>query len=373
MARPGWRGAILAAGLALLPAAGRAAPADPYQAALATAGREAAAGRPGEAAEALAGAVAEWPQDYPLRVARAWYLLRAGRYPEAAEGYQEALALSPGSEEAHLGLDAARAGRGAPTQWWAGLHGAGTGWSGHPSRRSLGAAALTLDAVLQDRWTLGLTWRGMAAPAGSSGRGAGSGAGRSPIAQEWQAVLGLSAPRWSLSVHGAAAARSAVTAAGAETIYGLGGAGGALAGTLRLGLTWRASAAWIAWEDRASTQVEATAALPLGHHLSLQAGWRGQRLDGAISGAALAGLAWSGGPWSASLRAEAGHQHRPWDLQGRALYNLPEPLLAALRLEGTFPLGGPVRGWLGGDLERWRPEGADATATRLGGGLTFSF
>jgi hypothetical protein len=109
--------------------------------------------------------------------------------------------------------------------------------------------------------------------------------------------------------------------------------------------------------------------------LELQAGWRGQRLDGSVTGAALAGIAWRG-PWSLALRGEYGEQRRPWDLLARALYGLPERLLAAARLEAGVPFTPRVRGWLGADLERWRSvtagAEADATAYRVGAGLIFS-
>ncbi len=366
--------ALLAAALALLPGlAPGAAPADPYQAALDRAGAEGEAGRYEEAAGVLSAAAAEWPQDFQLRLAQAYYLLRAGRYEDAADRYRAALELSPDSAEAHRGLEDARARRGAPTQWWLGLHGAGTGWSGHPARTSLGAGVASLDGVAWDRWSLGATYRALAAPAQATAAGRGRGGGSvGEVSHEGQAVVGFAGDGWGLSLHGAAVSRSAVPSAGQELVFGYGGAGAALAASLELGLAWRGAAAWIGWEDRPAVQLEATAALPLGHHLELQAGWRGQRLDGALSGAALAGVAWRG-PWSVALRAEHGWQRRPWDLAGRALYGLPEPLLGALRLEAGLPVAGPVRAWLGADLERWRVDGAgDATAARLGAGLLLS-
>jgi tetratricopeptide (TPR) repeat protein len=390
-----WCTALLAAaGLAGLPLAARAAPgpalpagpaappppADPYEAALAAARAEAGAGRFAEAAGALDGAVSEWPQDFPLALARAYYLLRAGRYPAAAAGYRAALALAPGSEEARRGLADAEAGRGAPSQGWLGLYGGATAWSGETSRKTLGAAALSLDAVLADRWTLGLLYRGLLAPGASgAGRGMGGGATTAPsLSHEGQAAVGVTAPDWSLTLHGAATSRSATTAAGATTVYGYQGAGAALAGRYRLGLDWRASAAVVGWEDGTSAQVEVTAALPLWRHLSLTGGWRGQRVAGVDGGAALAGLAWTGGGLALSLRGEYGTQRRPWDLEGRALYGVPEELRVAARLQATVPLGAGLAGFLGADLERWRTPvsgGAplDATPTRLAAGLVLSF
>lgn len=380
--RARWTAAWLAIGLALAPVSGHAAApavaADPYLAALESARGEAEAGRWGEAADVLTAAAPAWPQDFPLQLQRAFYLLRAGRYPEAAAGYRAALELSPDDAAAHRGLDDADAGRGAPTQWWVGLHGAGTSWRDHPARRSLAAGVITADAVLRDRWTLGLVYRGLAAPGTGGGGRAGRGGSALPVvSHEAQAVAGLAGARWTVALHGAAASRSAATVAGVEQVYGYGGAGAALAASLRLGLVWRASAALVAWEDRTVPQLEGAAALLLGHHLTLQAGWRGQRLGGSTAGAALAGVAWSG-PWSIALRGELGAQRRPWDLEGRALYGLPETLRSALRLEAGLPLSSSLRAWLGADLERWRvaaPAGGDvdATATRLGAGLILSF
>jgi hypothetical protein len=378
MARARWRlSAILAAGLAAWP--GGAAPdpgADPYQAAVAAARGQAETGRWDRAAGVLSAAAVDWPQDYPLQLERAYYLLRAGRYDEAAEAYRAALALSPGSVEAHRGLEDARAGRGAASQWWVGLLGLGTGWQGHDTRTSLATGVLSLEGLQRDRWTLGLLYRGMAAPSAAAGGGGRRGAaGTVEVTHEGQATLGYTAPSWSLTLHGGATSRAAAVAAGVEQVYAYAGAGAALAATLRLGLEWRASAAWLSWEDGSSGQVEAAAALPIGHHLSLHAGWRGQRLDGAVTGAALAGLEWRG-PWSLALRGEYGEQRRPWDLRARALYGLPEELLAAARLEAGLPFSPRVRGWLGADLERWRTAAGaaepEATAYRLGAGLIFS-
>jgi hypothetical protein len=199
----------------------------------------------------------------------------------------------------------------------------------------------------------------------------------SSLSQEGQAALGAVGDGWRLTLHWAGVTRSSGGTAAAPVIYGLLGSGGALAGEVRLGLVWRASVAVVSWEDQLATQLEAAAAWPIGDHLSLEAGWRGQRLDGTTAGAWLAGLAWRG-PWTLSLRAEYGRQRRPWDLEVRALYGLPEELRAALRLEASAPLGAGVRGWLGGDLERWRDPSAspgtpDPTAVRVAAGLLFSF
>lgn len=360
---------LLAALASVLPPGGAPAPVDPYEAALSAARVEADAGRPGAAAGVLEDAVATWPQDFQLQLARAYYLLRAGRYGEAAAGYRAALALSPGSAEAHRGLDDARAGRGAPSQAWLGLYGGGTTWTGNPDRTSLAAGTLALDAQLADRWTIGVLYRGLLAPAAATG-GRGRQASLGAVSHEGQLALGHAAPGWSLTLHGAAVSRSTVVSGGAERVLGYQGAGAGLAGTLQLGLDWRLAAAVVAWEDQAVTQVEAGASLRLGRHFSLQAGWRAQRLAGETTGAALAGVAWRGA-WSLSLRGEHGVQRRPWDLDGRALYGVPEALRSALRLQASLPLAPRVHAWLGADLERWRPAtaAADATATRLAAGL----
>jgi hypothetical protein len=374
----------LLSGLALavlLPAAavaGQAGPpaADTYDSTLAEARELAAAGRYAAAAYALQSAAETWPQDFPLQLARAYYLLRAGRYQAAADGYRTALALEPESKDARLGLDDALAERGAPSRGWLGFYGGGTGWSGHPSRTSLASGALTLDAVLDDRWSLGLLYRGLLTPAaGSSGPGRAS-ASAPELSHEGQLALGLAASRWSLTLHGAAVSGSTLTAGRVTETSGYGGAAVGLAGSLHLGLDWRASAAFISWEDQSSAQVEASATLPIGRRLSIQAGWRGQRLDGSVSGAALLGVAWAG-PWTLSLRGEYGHQRRPWDLEARTLYGLPEELRAAVRFQTSVPLGGTVRGWLGADWEAWRTPAAGATptdssSTRLSAGLIFS-
>jgi len=345
---------------------------DPYEAALAEAKVEADAGRYAAAARRLEPAVVTWPQDFPVQLQRAFYLLRAGRFDDAAAAYRAALSLAPGSEVALRGLDDALAGRGKPDQLWLGLYAGGTGWSGNPDRISVGSGALSLDALLRDHWTLGALYRGYASPVMTPGGGP---SGVSDLAHEGQLSLGYTGQDWSLTLHGAGTSGAASTAGGVATTYAYQGLGAALAATWRLGLEWRASAAIIEWEDRSSAQFEASAALPIGRHLSLEAGWRGQRLDGTVSGAALAGIAWKG-PWTLSLRGEYGRQRRPWDLGERTLYGLPEELRGALRLQASVPFTSSVRGWLGADLERWQAQGTvatDSTAARLTAGLIFSF
>jgi hypothetical protein len=351
-----------------------AASLDAYDTALAEAREEAGAGRFAGAARRLEAPAASWSQDFTIQLARAYYLLRAGDYPEAARGYRRALALSPDSAEAQRGLDDARAGRGAPTQGWLGLSLGGTRWNGNPARASLGSAGLSLDAVLADHWTIGGTYRGFAAPVTARG---GASAGISDLAHEGQLAAGYAATGWSLTLHGAATSSSAAAPAGGSQRSGYGGVGAGLAASLVLGLEWRASVALIDWEDQAGGQVEATAALPIGQHLRLEGGWRGQRLDGTVSGAALAGVAWRG-PWTLSLRGELGSQRRPWDLGERTIHALPETLRGALRLQASVPLTPSVRGWLGADLERWRLQVAVgsptvSTASRLTAGLVLSF
>jgi hypothetical protein len=365
-----------AAGLAaqIEPALPEASPADPYDAALASARKLASAGRYAEAARLLETPAATWPQDFPLQLDRAFFLLRAGNYAEAARAYRRALALSPDSAEAQRGLEDALNRRGTPDQLWLGLSAGGTSWRGNPSRGSLGSGALSLDAVLRDHWTIGATYRGFAAPVATPGGGR---AGVSDLAHEGQLSLGYAASDWSLALQGVATSSSTSATGGLKKTYAYGGAGAGLAATLQLGLEWRASAAVISWEDQSSAQFEVGAALPIGRHLSLEAGWRGQRLDGTVSGAALAGVAWKG-PWTLSLRGEYGSQRRPWDLGERTLYGLPEELRGALRLQAGVPLTSSVRGWLGADLERWRTQVAgatpiDSTATRLTAGLTCAF
>jgi hypothetical protein len=349
-------------------------PADPYQAALASARQEASAGRYAEAAGLLETPAATWPQDFPLQLDRAYFLLRAGNYAEAAHAYRRALALSPHSAEGQRGLDDALASRGQPDQLWLGLSAGGTSWRGNPSRGSLGSAALSLDAVLRDHWTVDATCRGFVTAVMTPGGGR---AGSSDLAPEGQLSLGYAASGWSLALQGVAASRSASTGGGVSRTYAYRGTGAGLAATLRLGLEWRASAAVISWEDQSSAQLEVGTAVPIGQHLWLEGRWRGQRLDGAVSGAVLAGVAWKG-PWTLSLRGEYGSQRRPWDLGERTLYGLPEELRGALRLQASVPFTSSVRGWLGADLERWRTPvtGAttiDSTATRLTAGLSFSF
>jgi hypothetical protein len=332
---------------------------------------EAEGGRYAAAARRLEPTVSTWPQDFPLQLQRAWYLLRAGRFDDAAAAYRAALALSPGSDEALRGLDDALAGRGKPDQLWLGLYAGGTGWSGDPDRSTVGSGALSLDAVLQDRWTIGALYRGYASPVTTPGAPPGI----SDLAHEGQLSLGYASSDWSLTLHGAGTSGAASTTRGVTKTYAYQGLGAALAATWRLGLEWRASAALVEWEDRSSAQFEAGAALPLGRHLSLEAGWRGQRLDGTVSGAVRAGIAWKG-PWTLSLRGEFGRQRRPWDLGERTLYGLPEELRGALRLQASVPFTTSVRGWLGADLERWQAPGAvatDSTAARLTAGLIFSF
>jgi hypothetical protein len=369
----------LTAGLPSLAAAQQGlAAADPYNAALAEARVEADAGHFAAAARRLESPAATWPQDFTLQLQRAFYLLRAGRFEEAARAYRRALALSPDSAEARGGLEDALAGRGTPNRLWLGLAAGWTSWSGNPNRSSLGAGALSLDAQLHDHWTVGGLYRGFAAPVTSPGGGAG---GISDLSHEGQLSFGYAASDWSVALQGVAASSARATTGGVTRTYAYGGLGAGLAATLRLGLEWRASAALIDWDDQASAQLEVGAALPLGRHLRLEAGWRGQRLDGTVSGAALAGVAWRSS-WELSLRGEYGRQRRPWDLGERTLYGLPEELRGALRLQGSVPFTPSVRGWLSADLERWQAATAtatagatptDSTATRLTAGLLFSF
>lgn len=361
-------------------AAPAAAQADPYDDAMAAAAREGEAGRHEAAAALLSGPAATWPQDLPLQLTRAWHLLRAGRYQEAARGYQAVLALDPGSEAARRGLEDARSLRGARNQVWLGLYGAGSSAGEHPSRGDLAVAALSLDALVAGHWTAGGLYRALIPPSAvssSRGRGTGASTASAPVQHEGHLVLGYAAAGWGASLHGAAISRSALTVGGVEQVYGYEGAGAGLSGWLDAGLEWRAAAAVTWYEDLPVAQLEASATLPLGDHLALRAGYRGQRLDGEVVGAALAGLEWRG-PWSLALAGELGTQRRPWDLAGRTLYDLPDDLEWAARLQAGFPLGGQVRGWLAADLEGWRTPvtGAapiDSTTTRLAAGLIFSF
>ncbi len=374
----------LAAGLPSLADAQQGlATADPYDVALAEARVEADAGRFAAAASRLDTPAATWPQDFPLQLQRAFYLLRAGRFEEAARAYRRALALSPGDPEAQRGLEDALAGRGKPSQLWLGLAAGWTGWGGSTERTAVGSGTLSLDALLDDHWTLGGLYRGFAATVTSRGGGPGGGAGGLPdLSHEGQLSLGYAASDWSLRLQGVAASSARASSGGVARTLAYGGLGAGLAATFDLGLEWRASAALIDWEDQASAQLELGAALPLGRHLRLEAGWRGQRLDGTVSGAALAGVAWRSS-WELSLRGEYGRQRRPWDLGERTLYGLPETLRGALRLQGSVPFTPTVRGWLSADLERWQASAAaaatggdattDSTATRLTGGILFSF
>lgn len=361
-------------------AAPQAARADAYDEAMAAAAREGEAGRHEAAAALLAGPAATWPQDLPLQLTRAWHLLRAGRYQAAAEAYQVALALDPGSEAARRGLSDARSLRGARDQVWLGLSGAGSSAGAHPSRGDLAVAALSLDAVVAGHWTAGGLYRALIPPSAAStgrGRGSGSSAASAPVQHEEHLALGYAAAGWGATLHAAAISRSAATVGGVEQVYGYQGAGAGLSGWLDAGLEWRAAAAITWYEDLPVAQLEASGTLPLGDHLALRGGYRGQRLDGQVVGAALAGLEWRG-PWSLALAGELGTQRRPWDLSGRTLYDLPDDLEWAARLQAGLPLGGQVRGWLAADLEGWRTPVAgaapvDSVTTRLAAGLVFSF
>ncbi|MBK9517710.1 MAG: hypothetical protein IPO09_10220 [Anaeromyxobacter sp.] len=383
MARRTTLGRAGAAVLALLAAASLAAPgrarADAYDDAMAAAAAAGAEGRHEAAAALLAGPAATWPQDFPLQLARAYHLLRAGRYPAAAEAYRAALRLAPSSEEARRGLDDARALRGARSQAWLGVYGAGSSADGHPSRGSLAVAALSLDAVVADHLAVGGLYRALVPPSASSGRGRGASAGTvgAPVQHEGHLSLGYAAPAWGVTLHGAAISGSTAQVDGATELYGYQGAGAGLSLWAVAGLEWRAAGAVTWYEDLPVAQLEGSAALPLWRHLALRGGWRGQWLDGAQVGAALLGLEWRG-PLSLALSGELGTQRRPWDLAGRALFDLPDDLEWAARLQLGFPMGGLVRGWLGADLEGWRTPVAgaapvDSTTVRLAAGLVFSF
>ncbi len=366
--------------LLLAPAAVRA---DAYEDALAGARQQAAGGHYLEAARSLEGPAATWPQDLPLQLARAYYLLRAGEYAAAEAQYRRVLDLEPGSDEARRGLEDAQLGRGAPDQVWIGIYGAGTSYSGPSAGSDLYAGVLTVDAQLADRWTVGGLYRMLGTPSsltsgGGRGRmqGGGTTAGAT-LQHELHLSLGLASPGWQVALRGAAISRAATTTAGVEQISGYGGVVAGLSAMVRYGLEWRAVAATSWYEDLTVYQLEGTAALPLGEHLALRAGVRTQLADGATTTAALAGVEWRG-PWSLALSGEYGPQLRPADLEARVLYDVPDELRWAVRLQASLPLGHHARAWLGADLEDWRPQPpsdppADTTATRLSAGLSFSF
>ena len=355
-----------------------AALADAYGEALMTARQQAASGRFKEAAQSLEGPAASWPQDVPLQLALAFYLLRAGDYGAAEDQYGVVLALEPASEEARQGLAAAQLDRGAPSQAWVGLYGTATTYTGQTSASPLLTAVLTLDAQLADRWVVGALYRVLGSTSGITGGGGGQGGGDTvPIQQEGHLSFGLASPDWQLVLHGAAISRVAVTKAGVEQVYGYGGVAAGLSAMARYGLEWRGSAVASWYEDLTVYQVEGTAALPLGDHLALRAGARTQLSAGAAHVAALAGVEWRG-PFNLSLSGEFGPQLRPADLVVRVLYDVSAELLWAARLQAGFPLGHHVRGWLGADLEGWRTQAtsglpADSTGARLSAGLSFSF
>jgi len=364
--------------LALLLLAPAAALADGYDDALSVARQQAAAGRYEEAAQALVGPSATWPQDVPLQLARAYYLLRAGDYGAAEDQYRVVLALEPGSDEARRGLADARLDRGAPTQAWVGLYGTLTTSTGQANASPLLGGVLTFDAQLADRWILGGLFRALGSTTSVTGGGRGQGSGAvAPVQQEGHLSFGLASTGWQLVLHGAAISRVATTTAGVEQVYGYGGVAAGLSAMVRYGLEWRASAVASWYEDLTVYQLEATAALPLGEHLALRAGARTQLSGGSTTTAALAGIEWRG-PWNTSLSGEYGPQFRPADLAARALYDVPGELQWAARLQSSFPLGRHARAWLGADLEGWRNAPAsglpaETTATRLSAGLSFSF
>lgn len=364
--------------LLLLAAPWPAAADDAYEQALAGARLHAENGRFAEAAQALSGPSAEWPQDFPLQLARAYYLLRAGAYQAAEAQYGAALLLEPDSPEARQGLDDARQGRGAPNQVWLGLYGGGTTYSGATSRSPLWAGVLTLDAQLADRWTLGALYRALGSTSNLTGgmRGQGGGASLS-VQHEGHLVLGMSSTDWRLRLHGAAISRSAQTRAGVEQVQGYGGMAAGLSAMARFGLEWRASAVTTWYEDLTVSQLEGSATLPLGARLAFRAGVRTQHSGGTATSAALAGVEWRG-PLSLTLSGEYGPQRRPVDLDGRVLYNVSEELRWAARLQASFPLSRQVQALVGADLERWRTPSvsglpADSTVSRFSAGLVFSF
>lgn len=62
------------------------------------------AGRFADAAAALAPLCARYPEDFPVHLDRAYYHLRAGDHAAAEAAYRAALAISPDSKDARLGL-----------------------------------------------------------------------------------------------------------------------------------------------------------------------------------------------------------------------------------------------------------------------------
>jgi hypothetical protein len=370
------REALLALLLLAAPAAARA---DAYEEALAGARHQAEGGHFAEAARALAEPAAAWPQDFPLQLARAYYLLRAGAYPEAEAQYRLALGLEPDSSVARQGLAEARLGRGAPDQWWATLSGSGTAYGGQSKRANMYALALRLEGLVADRWSLGALYRGLGTTASVTGGGRGKGSGAAPsIQSEAHAWAGYGAPTWQLTLHGAGITRAAATKAGVEQVYGYGGAAAGLSAMARWGLEWRGSAVTTWYEDLTTTQLEGTGTLALlDERLALRAGGRTQLAEGGYTSSALAALEWRG-PWSLALAGELGPQRRPVDLEARVLYDLPDELEWAVRLQTGLMLGHHVRAWLAADVEGWRTPPAaaapsDYTATRLTAGLTCSY
>lgn len=371
--------------LSLLLAGPRLALADPYEDALAGARLAAETGRFSAAAQALAEPAATWPQDFPLQLTRAYYLLRAGAYQDAEAQYRVSLALEPGSPEARRGLADARLGRGAPDRLWVGLAGSGTTFSGQASRSSFFTGALTVDALVADRWLAGGLYRALGSTSSLTGGGpgrSGSTGGTSSIQHEGHLWLGLAEASWQLRLHAAAIGGSAVTRAGVEQVYGYRGVAAGVSALLLAGLEWRASAVTSWYEDLTVSQLEGTATLPVGDQLALRVGGRTQLGGGEPTAAALAAVEWRG-PLDLALRGEYGLQRRPADLEAHVLYDLPEELRWAARLQVGYLLGHRTRAWLGADLEGWRgttapgaPAGQpqpELTATRFSGGLTISF
>ena len=365
--------------LLLLLAPARPVAAETYDEALAGASLLADGGYFAEAARALEGPAKEWSQDYLLQLARAFYLLRAGQYSAAEAQYRVAVELQPGAPEARRGLLDASLGRGAPSQVWLTLGGGGASYGGQTTRSTLLTGALRLDVQLHDRWAFGALYRGLGTTASFTGGGRGKRAGSSGSVQsEGHLWLGVAAPEWQLTLHGAGITRSAMTRAGVEQVYGYGGAAAGLSAMLRTGLEWRASAVTTWYEDLTTTQLEGTGtALLLRDRLALRAGVRTQLTGGAAVGSALAAVEWRG-PWSLILSGEYGPQRRPIDLEAHVLYDLGDELEWAARLQAGVLLGHRTRAWIGADLEAWRtspsltPQ-ADYTATRISAGLTFSY
>lgn len=379
----------LAAAAALSPSG---AAADDYDDAFAAAGALDRAGRPGDAARALAAALPRYPQDYalPLQIAYRHYL--AGRYQEAEWYYEEAIRRSPRALEAQLGLafslekegraaDAgavfawilgedpenaeARAGRArcAPRPSWRttlSLAGNGGYFPGDPYRRLSGGGTVSATFAHRGGFFVGGAYRySHFAPNGASGLGAWD-------QHEAFANLGYSGAIGGLSLH-----------------YGFARDGsGALGDSHHLGLTARVSpfgdievrGALSFYDDGEVLRIEPSWRIPVAFGLSVRPGLAAEYALGEALVTGMLTLSLDRGPWSLWAGGKYGDELRPVYFAAPAIVNATQKIAYGGWAGASVNVSEGVRIQLSYALDRLKQaDGSASYAHALSLGIAASF